>query len=304
MDTSLLIPLTFVSIATAVAGGGMLLRDLFGPRPDSSGRKLKRLPLDRRTATTLQAPTLDDRFEQLIVETGLDMGPWTAVLAMLVGGLAIGGGLFVWFEDPLAAGLGGVAGLLLPLPFLMRRRERRLREMREQLPRVLDLLSRALHAGESLDQAVDLAGRDGGEPLALEFRRCARHLELGLGLPAAMRSLMARVPIMEMKIFGTTLAVHRQTGGNLAQTLERMSAVVRDRINYRRQVRAATAAGRFAATLVASAGPLLFLFMFLFQRIYVAKMLASPIGQGLLILALTLELVGLTWLWRLLKSDN
>lgn len=307
MDPSIIATLAFVGIAATVAGGGMLLRDLFAPRADSSTRpKLKRLPLDRRpNRVSNEAPTLEDRFERLIVETGIDVGPWTTFGLMIACALALGGTLFLWNnEDLLAGGIGAAVGLILPLPYLMYRREQRLRQLREQMPRILDLLARALHAGESLDQAVDLAGREGGEPLALEFRRCARHLDMGLALPAAMRALMARVQIMEMRIFGTTLAVHRQTGGNLAKTLERMSAVVRDRINYRRQLRSVTAAGRFAAMLIASAGPLLFLFMFTFQRLYVAKMLESPIGQGLLVVAATLELVGLVWLWRLLKHQN
>jgi len=306
VDPSIIMTLTFVGIAATVAGGGLLLRDLFTPRVDPSARlKLKRLPLDRSAhRASGAAPSLDERFERLIVETGIDVGPWTTLGLMVACALALGGLLFLWNDDPLVGGVGAAVGLILPLPYLMYRRERRLRAMREQMPRILDLLARALHAGESLDQAVDLAGREGGEPLALEFRRCARHLEMGLALPATMRSLMARVQIMEMRIFGTTLAVHRQTGGNLAKTLERMSAVVRDRIAYRRQLRSVTAAGRFAAMLIASAGPLLFLFMFTFQRLYVAKMLSSPIGQGLLVLAVTLELVGLVWLWRLLKHEN
>jgi len=298
--------LAFVGIAATVAGGGMLLRDLFAPRAEPTTRlKLKRLPLDRRSSRISgESPTIEERFERLIVETGIDVGPWTTCGLMVLSGLAVGGLLFLWNDDLLAGGVGMVVGMILPLPYLMYRREQRLRQMREQLPRILDLLARALHAGESLDQAVDLAGREGGEPLALEFRRCARHLDMGLALPAAMRAMMSRVQIMEMRIFGTTLAVHRQTGGNLAQTLERMSAVVRDRITYRRQLKSVTAAGRFAAMMIASAGPLLFLFMFTFQRMYVAKMLSSPVGQGLLIVAATLELVGLIWLWRLLKHEN
>lgn len=305
MDPSLVTTLAFVGIAVTVAGGGMLVRDLLTPRGAiPTGRKLKRLPLDRRAPRAVgESPTLEERFERLIVETGIDIGPWTTLGVMVACGLALGGGLFLYYDDPVAGAVGAAVGLLLPLPYLMYRRSRRLAQMREQMPRILDLLARALHAGESLDQAVDLAGREGGEPLALEFRRSARHLDMGLALPATMRALMARVQLMEMKIFGTTLAVHRQTGGNLAKTLERMAAVIRDRITYRRQLKSVTAAGRFAAMLIASAGPLLFLFLFTFQRLYVSKMLSSPIGQGLLVVAVTLEVVGLVWLWRLLKHD-
>jgi len=108
---------------------------------------------------------------------------------------------------------------------------------------------------------------------------------------------------MEMRIFATTLAVHRQSGGNLSTMLERMAEVVRDRISYQRQLRATTAAGRFSATLVASAGPLLFAFMFLFQKEYTNKLLTLPLGQMLLVAAVVLEVVGLLWINRMLRTD-
>ena len=109
--------------------------------------------------------------------------------------------------------------------------------------------------------------------MGLEFRRCARHLQMGLSVTAAMRSLVHRLPLMDVRILATTLSVHRQTGGNLALTLERMARVVRDRMVYRQQMRSVTAAGRFSAMMIATVGPLLFLYMFMFQRDYAGKLL-------------------------------
>ena len=122
-------------------------------------------------------------------------------------------------------------------------------------------------------------------------------------MSAVMRSLVYRLRLIEVKIFATTLAVHREMGGNLATTLDRMAAVLRERITYRRQVRAATAAGRFSATLVASAGPLLFAYMFIFQYEYASALVTLPLGQSLLAVAVALEVIGLVWIVRLLKAD-
>ena len=118
-----------------------------------------------------------------------------------------------------------------------------------------------------------------------------------------MRSLAYRVQVMEMRILATTLSVHRQAGGNLGETLDRMAHVVRERLTYRRQLRVATAAGRFSAALVSIAGVLLFCYMFVFQADYTHRLLSTPIGQSLLVLALVLEIVGLLWIWRLLRSE-
>ncbi len=127
---------------------------------------------------------------------------------------------------------------------------------------------------------------------------------MGLALPAAFRSLSERIPLMDVQMFVTTVGVHRQTGGSLALTLERMAAVMRERLTYRRQIRATTAAGRMSAMLVASAGPLLFLYFFLLKPDYIQAMLNDQLGQILLLTAVVLELVGVVWILSLLRTDS
>ena len=178
-----------------------------------------------------------------------------------------------------------------------------MREMLDQFPDTVDLMARAVRAGESLDQAITLIGEQGPEPLAKEFRRCAKQLEMGLSIPAAMRALVFRVRLLEIKILATMLAVHRQTGGNLAVALERMANVARDRLAYQRQLRATSAAGRTSAFFVAMSGPVLFCYLFFFQRDYFIKLVELPLGQMLLAIALVLEVVGLFWIARMAKSD-
>jgi tight adherence protein B len=118
-----------------------------------------------------------------------------------------------------------------------------------------------------------------------------------------MRALAHRVQTLDMKILTNTLSVHQQTGGELVITLDRLAVVLRDRLAYRRQLRATTAAGRFSALLVASIGPLLFGYLFLFQPQYASKLISLPIGQMLLGIAVGLEIIGLAWISRLLKPE-
>jgi tight adherence protein B len=209
--------------------------------------------------------------------------------------------MFVWDERLATAVVVALIALPLPLLVLSFQRARRVARLQEQLPPALEILARSIRAGQSLDQAIKLLGQHSPEPLAKEFRWCAQQLEMGLSLPAVMRSLSQRVQIYDMRILATTLVVHRQTGGNIVNVLERLAQVIRERLNYRRQLRATTAAGRMSAGFVALVAPGVFLYFFFFRTEYLRAMLQSSLGVSLLVIAVILEIVGLIWTARLTR---
>lgn len=310
MALSLLALLSFVTIGLVVAAVSLAIRDLVvGPAPASDSARaavlpLRRLPLARHESVPRSAiGRFDQWFARLVLETGSEITPLTALLFLVFCGSLIGGAMFVWNESPLPATIGTLLGMVLAMMLLIYQRSRRIRLLQQQFPDALEMLARAVRAGESLDQAVQLIGDKSPEPLAIEFRRCARQLEMGLSMTAVMRALVYRLRLIEVRIFSSTLSVHRQAGGNLANTLERLAGVIRDRLNYRRQMRATTGAGRMSATLIAMTGPLLFTYMFFGQPQYIRGLIETPIGQSLLILAVFLELVGLIWIARMLRTD-
>lgn len=308
MDISLVVLLAFAGLTLIVAAVALLVRDLMWTTADdtsASSQLLRRLPLakDDIPASGFTG-RIDHSFGRLITESGLDCTPNAACLLLILCGLLLAGALFLWHEEPVPAIAGMLAGMSVPLLIWMFWRAKRLRTLQAQLPDALDLLARAVHAGESLDQAVDLVGQKSAEPLAKEFRRISRHLGMGLSLSAAMRALAYRLQLMDVRILSTTLAVHRQTGGNLASTLERMAAVVRERLTYKRQIRATTAAGRFSALLITAAGPFLFTYMFFFRSEYMGRLLTQPIGQMLLAAAVILEIIGVVWVLSMLRSSE
>jgi tight adherence protein B len=167
----------------------------------------------------------------------------------------------------------------------------------------MELLARAVRAGESLDQAVHLVGETVPKPLGPEFRRCARQMEMGLSVDAAMQSMSRRAPVTEIRILASALTVQRKTGGSLPITLERLSAVIRDRLNYRRQFKASTAAGRVSTLLIGAAGPFVAVYLMVFQAAYFQKFLDSFGGQMMLLTALVLQVVGYIWVYSLLRTD-
>jgi len=302
VDPNLIALICFVGIAFTIAGAYMFARDVLFGR-GGTGAVLGRLPLARHD----QRPTgpisqLDYSFQRLVVESDA-ASPIAGLLIMVASGAALGGALFIWSQHPLAAAAGFGLGMLLPIPYFIHCRSKRIKQIQNQLPGVVDLLARAVRAGQSLDQSIELLGRKAPEPLSKEFRRCSHQLQMGLSLKAVMRALAFRVRTVEVQILATTLSVHRTAGGNLAETLERMALVIRDRLSYRSQLRATTAAGRFSAMLVSLAGLFLFAYMFIFQSDYIGKLFTSPFGQSMLLTAIVLEAIGLIWIWNMLKSE-
>jgi tight adherence protein B len=294
------------ALLLVVAAAGLVVRDLIGAGPNGTGRVAG---LRRPFNVTDEVPSssltgrIDQAFERLVLESGIDTSPAAAFGLLVFLGLAIGGALFVWRDHPLGAMAGMMIGMVLGLAWFARARAARQKQIRETLPDVLDLMSRAVRAGESLDQAVSLIAEETSGPLAREFQLVSRQLDMGMSLSGAMKSLMRRVRMIEVRIMATTLMVHRQTGGNLALTLERMSGVVRDRLNYHRQMKASTGAGRMSAWLIASAAPIMFLFLFFVQYEHLQIMFTSPLGQSMLVIAGMLEVIGLAWVWGLIREE-
>ncbi len=294
----------FASIAVCVALW-MVIRDLFwGPQPTDRLRRqsLRRIPTvhDEEPATSLTGK-LDQGFEHLVFESGFDVSSVTAFLLLIACGLLAGGATFAYNANGMIASIAGCAGMLLPLLAMMVLRSRRMHEMREGMPYIVDLLSRAVRAGESVDQAVALVGSETKGMIGREFTRCARQLDMGLALGTVMQSLSRRVRLIELRMLASTLMVHRQTGGNLPIALDRMAGVVRDRLNAARQMRATTGAGRSSTMLMAVVSPIAYVLCFVYFPDHVRPLLTDPMGQMLLILAVVLEVMGILWVMALLK---
>ena len=283
----------------------LVVRDLlWGPggqerlRPHS----LRRIPTvhDEVPATSLTG-RLDQGFEHLVFESGFDVSPVTAFLMLVACGLLTGGAMFVYTANAMLAGMAGSIGMLVPLFTMMILRSRRMHEMREGMPYVVDLLSRAIRAGESVDQAIALVGAETKGLIGKEFTRCARQLDMGLSLSTVMQSLGRRVRLVELRMLASTLMVHRQTGGNLPVALDRMAGVVRDRLNGFRQMRATTGAGRSSTVLMAVVSPIAYILCFVYFPDHVRPLLTDPIGRMLLLTAVCLEILGIIWVLALLR---
>ena len=313
MGTTPLTWIALVAMSIAVVALAILVRRLLGQPSDVIERRLGMMEHQPGLQQLRRQPELprpsgmasrfDRWFDQLVSEATPELTPQTALLVVVAAGLSVGGVLFVWREDLIAGLAGMLTGSFLVVGFFFYRRARRRRAIREQFPDVIDLLAHAVRAGESIDQAIQLAGKNASEPLASQFRRCAGQLKLGRSLSAVVHGRTQRVPLAEARILAATLIVQRRAGGTLSVTLDRLAHVCRDRLSYHRQYRAATAAGRGGAVLIASITGGAAAYMLIWRPEYVRGFLEVPQGHILLAIAIGLQIVGLTWIYKLLTID-
>lgn len=312
MDPTLVSLIVFAGLLLFVAAVAMVIRDArassratVAQRLGENGgaASLERLPDPETRAARGPVGRFDRWFERLVAETGLDMNALSAFLMIILGGVLVGGLVFVWRDRISAALFSGLAGMAVVFLFLLWRRGRRRRLILNQLPEVIEMLARSVRAGRTLDQSFELVGETVADPMGREMRRCARHLDMGLSMEAALSALSRRAPLSEMRILVATLIVQRRAGGQLPVTLERLARVIRDRVSYRRQFRAATAAARISAILIAAAGPLVVIYMMIWQPEYVQRFLDHPQGQMLLMVAIGLLIIGSVWVAAVLRND-
>lgn len=304
MTPLIIFTVAFFAILTITLAAIMVYRDLTRPEVSLSASEI---PLRRPYTPPLAAPRpgllnkLDFRFSRLVYDARLGIDPTVASLVVIGCGLILGGVVLVVFDQPLAAMVGAVIGVLVGIAAIAIRRGRRIRSIQNELPNAIDAIARAVHAGESLEDAIELvAGQTAGE-LGRELSWSAKQLRLGTPIDFTMRSLADRIPVLDIRLLATIFTVHRRTGGNLASTLEGLSQVCRQRLDYRRQMRATTSAGRLSAWLVGSAGPILFFVLFFLFPDHIGGLFQRDWGPILVAIGVILEVLGLIWISRLLR---
>lgn len=312
LSLPVIVLLVFAGIVAIIVAAAMVVRDLMVSGDTGGGVSLRPRPIRiRRSLDVFDQPParsllgkIDQGFDRLVLEATDALSPISAALLMIAIGLAVGGGVWVAFDQPLGGLAAGMLGMFVPLLILIRNRGQRIHAIRMQLPAVLDMFARAVRAGESVDQAIKLIGEEAGGALGREFQRCSRQLELGRSFNSVMKHLASRIRLVEFRILTTTLVVQRQAGGSLPDTLERMGSVIRDRTSAWRQMRAATGAGRASALLIAAVCPIAYLSLMVLQPQHLEVLYSDPLGRSMLVVAVVLELIGILWVMALLRPEN
>ncbi|HTR46365.1 MAG TPA: type II secretion system F family protein [Verrucomicrobiae bacterium] len=182
---------------------------------------------------------------------------------------------------------GGVPGV-----YLFVRRQSRFRQLDAQLPEAIDLMSRALRAGHAVISAIELIAQETSEPLASEFRAVFDEQNLGLPIREALLNLVSRVPTDDVRFLATAILVQKETGGNLAEILDKAGTVMRERIRLKGQLRVYTAQGRLTGWFLCLLPFFVFGLISLANHEYERQLWANPIGVRLIYAALILMALG------------
>jgi len=181
---------------------------------------------------------------------------------------------------------------IIPFCVIFFKRKRRLTAFGKQLPEALELIARALRAGHSLSAGFQLVGTEMIAPIGVEFSRVYEEQNLGIPLDEALALMTERVPNLDLKFFSTAIILQRQTGGDLAEILDKIGRLIRDRFRIYGQIQALTGEGRISGIVLLAMPPALFVFMLKLNYEYMMLLFEDPLGRKMMVGALVLQLIG------------
>jgi tight adherence protein B len=217
----------------------------------------------------------------------------SAVALGLVAYIAGGNLLFGW--------AGAMLGFFVPYAYASHRRTKRFAKFEEKFPEAIDTLARAVRAGHAFTTALEMIANEVSEPVAGEFRQLYEEQKFGLPVRDALLNLADRIPLVDVKFFVTAVMLQRETGGNLAEILDNLSYVIRERFKILRQVRVHTAQGRLTMVLLMALPPTIVLIMMTINRGFIQPLFTDPLGHALIVGGITLQTIGYFFIRRIIR---
>jgi tight adherence protein B len=185
-----------------------------------------------------------------------------------------------------------LVGFLLPYSYASYRRNKRFEKFEELFPEAIDTLARAVRAGHAFTTALEMITAEVAEPVSSEFRQLYEEQKFGMPVRDALINLTERMPLVDVKFFVTAVMLQRETGGNLAEILDNLSYVIRERFKIQRQVRVYTAQGRLTMALLMGMPPIIVTVMLLLNPSFIRPLFSDPIGHTLLVAGIVLQTIG------------
>jgi tight adherence protein B len=247
-----------------------------------------------------ERPTIVSRFLRLVEQSGVSIGPGQLLAVSLAIGLAMAVLVYAFTWDFLYAVTAGAVGCFLPTAYVYFLRARRIERLMTQLPDTFDLMARTMRAGQTISQALQAAADECSAPIAEEFRYCCEQQNLGLSPEAALRDLARRTGVLELKIFVLAVVVHRQSGGNLTELLDKLAKVVRERFRIRGKIRSLTAEGRMQAMVLLALPPFMMVVLLIVARQYIIELFRFP---SLLVGMFVSMALGGAWMRKIINFD-
>lgn len=239
--------------------------------------------------------------DRLIEQSGSTLSVAQFLALTLVVGLAglLLGYIFAlpWFVSLLLA----LALASLPYLAILNKKVKRVGKIERQLPDALDLMSRALRAGHSFPSALDMVGKEGQQPIAQEFRVVSDEVNFGIPINDALNNLAVRVPVTDLRYFVIAVLIQRDTGGNLAELLDNLAALMRERFKLLGHIKVLSAEGRLSAWILTILPFAMVALINIINPRLMSVLWTDTLGQKLSMAAMVAMVLGVIWMWRIIK---
>jgi tight adherence protein B len=178
-----------------------------------------------------------------------------------------------------------------------------MRQFEERFPEALDLLGRAVRAGHAFTTGLEMIAKESSEPIASEFRTTFEEQNFGLPLRDALLNMTERIPSIDVRFFVTALLIQKETGGNLAEILDGLARVIRDRFRIYREVKVRTAQGRLTAGILIALPIFMMIVLTVLNPTYMRVLFDDPRGPAILTVAGAMQFVGSLMLWKIIHIE-
>ena len=227
-------------------------------------------------------------FEQ--ADTSLTVGKLVIISAIMA---ALGCAVMTVLRIHLALiPLVGIGMGFLPLLWILFRRRKRMKAFAAQLPDALEMMARTLRAGQSLSFGFNVVASEMGLPIGREFTRVFEEQNLGIPVEDSLLSMCTRVPNLDLKFFTTAVILQRQTGGDLAEILDKIGELIRDRFRIWGQIQALTGEGRLSGLVLLALPFALFIAVYQLNPTYITVLFTDPLGKKMLAVAIFMQIIG------------
>jgi tight adherence protein B len=230
--------------------------------------------------------------QEALLQAGMKMRAGNFLAVCTACGVGAGLAALIWAKNPAIAWAALVIGAFIPYSVVSYQRQKRFEKIEELFPEAIDTVARAVRAGHAFTTALEMISNEVAEPLAGEFRQLYEEQKFGMPVRDALMNLTERVPLVDVKFFVTAVMLQRETGGNLAEILDNLSYVIRERFKIQRQVRVHTAQGRLTMALLMAMPPVVVLVLEMFSPDFVRPLFHDPIGHFLVVVSIALQTVG------------
>jgi tight adherence protein B len=255
------------------------------------------------TARFFEALPSLDSLRTLIQQAGKEYLVFHVLLAALGVGVTAGFITIFFFGAGIEALVAAGVGLLSPFVMLRSQRTKRLGKFEEQLPDALSIVARSLQAGLPFSESMNLVGKEMADPVAAEFRTVFNEINYGGSVRTALLGLLERMPTVAVMAMVSAILIQRETGGNLAEVLDRMSNLVRQRFRFQRSVKTLTAEGKMTAWVVSLMPFGLGGMMYILDPTWIKTLTETDEGQRMIIVAFIVMVVGILWIRKLVRID-